>query len=339
MCGATGNLVTFAYQIRPHAAAPPAGPLQTVLRLLEFPAGSLEPLSSRDVPLQGYGFVHDFCFTEHWAIFFQNPVDLDIVPFVAGQRCPGQCLTFRPERPTLVFLVPRRDAAAPIRTATLPACFVFHHANAYEDAATGELVIDSVHMPTLDLSTGGGDFRDADFESSPRYSLWRTRIPSPAASEASVVLQARTAELSGRVCEFPCVAPARFGRPARWAYAAVGLHPTRIQPLQGWVKFDTQSPGASTGAAANTTWAPGAGFFLGEPEFIARPGADPAAAGAAEEDGWLVGWVFDSGRDVSAFAVVDARSMAQVALLRLRHHIPYGLHGTFTPQYFGPSSE
>ena len=58
VCGATGNLVTFKYQIRPFAAPPPRGPLQTVLTVLEFAPGSLTPLSQRDVPLQGYGRVH-----------------------------------------------------------------------------------------------------------------------------------------------------------------------------------------------------------------------------------------------------------------------------------------
>ena len=279
--------------------------------------------------------MHDFCFTESHYIFFQNPVDLDIVPFAAGQRCPGQCLTFRPDRPTLAFLVPRGGAAAasrPIRTATLPACFVFHHANAYDDAATGDIVVDSVHMPGLELGISPeSDFRDADFESSPRYSLFRTRIPMASAGDGDAVIAASTAELSPRVVEFPCVAGARFGRRARWAYAGCGLHPTRVQPLQGWAKFDTESSDTEPAAL----WAPGAGFFLGEPQFVARPGAAADGAGAAEDDGWLIGWVFDSGRGVSALAVVCARSMRTLALARLAHHVPYGLHGCFVPQLFG----
>jgi all-trans-8'-apo-beta-carotenal 15,15'-oxygenase len=337
VCGGSGNLVTFSYQIRVNPAAPPEGPLQTVLTVMELPPGGLTPVTTRQVPLQGYGFVHDFCFTARWYIFFQNPVDLDIVPFVAGARTPGQCLSFRAARPTLVHLVPRGAArsSAPIVIATLPACFVFHHANAYDDEETGDIVIDSVHMPGLDLDIQG-DFRDADFEASPRYSLWRTRI-SGAGSVSSAPVVARTAELSGRVVEFPCVAPARFGRRARWAYAAVGTHPRRIQPLQGWVKFDTDAAHTMTNDATgasdtpHTTWALAAAFFLGEPQFVARAGA------TSEDDGWLVGWVFDSERDVSAFAVVDARSMTTVALARLRHHIPYGLHGSWTPEYFGPA--
>jgi all-trans-8'-apo-beta-carotenal 15,15'-oxygenase len=335
VCGATGNLVTFSYAIRLNPALPPEGPLQTVLTVLEFAPGSLTPLSRRDVPLRGYGFVHDFAFTEKWYVIFQNPVDLDIAPFALGQRCPGECLSFQEQRPTRALLVPRGAARAgePIRAAELPlpSWFVFHHANAHDDAATGDVVVDSVHMAGLYLGIAaqGQDFRDADFESSPRYELWRVRVP-PGAAEGTGALASAT-RLSPRLAEFPSVAPARFGRKARYIYASVGTHPTRVQPLQGWAKFDLAGVDAAPGAHVPAlSWEPGPRFFAGEPQFVPRPG------GAAEDDGWLCGWLFDAERRVSAFAVLDARDMRQLAMLRLRHAVPYGLHGTFVDEYFGP---
>jgi all-trans-8'-apo-beta-carotenal 15,15'-oxygenase len=35
--------------------------------------------------------------------------------------------------------------------------------------------------------------------------------------------------------------------------------------------------------------------------------------------------------------ILDARDLNQgpVARLHLKHHVPYGLHGSFTPEYFG----
>jgi all-trans-8'-apo-beta-carotenal 15,15'-oxygenase len=332
VCGATGNLVTFSYQIKINPALPPEGPLQTVLTLLEFAPGSLVPLSRRDVPLRGYGFVHDFCFTERYYVVFQNPVDLDIAPFALGQRCPGECLSFRAERPTRALLVPRGRPDEPIRAVELPlpSCFVFHHANAFDDDATGDVVVDSVHMAGLYLGIAaqGEDFRDADFESSSRYELWRVRVP-PDAAEGTAVLASAT-QLSPRLAEFPSVAPARFGRRARYAYSSVGTHPTRVQPLQGWAKFDLDA--ASPNAPVpDVTWFPGPRYFAGEPQFVPRPG------GTAEDDGWLCGWMFDAAKRVSAFAVLDAKDMRQLAMLRLRHAVPYGLHGTFVDEYFGPA--
>lgn len=81
----------------------------------------------------------------------------------------------------------------------------------------------------------------------------------------------------------------------------------------------------------------------------------PAAAAddttAAEDDGWVVGWLFHAGKagqtaeageageaagGRSQWVVLDARTMAEVARLSLRHHLPYALHGQWVPQYLGP---
>jgi all-trans-8'-apo-beta-carotenal 15,15'-oxygenase len=36
----------------------------------------------------------------------------------------------------------------------------------------------------------------------------------------------------------------------------------------------------------------------------------------------------------STIVILDGQSMTQVARLNLKHHVPYGLHGTFTPEVF-----
>ncbi|MEO0458073.1 MAG: carotenoid oxygenase family protein, partial [Cyanobacteria bacterium P01_A01_bin.114] len=40
----------------------------------------------------------------------------------------------------------------------------------------------------------------------------------------------------------------------------------------------------------------------------------------------------------SELAILDAKNITAppLARLKLKHHVPYGLHGNFTPQYFGP---
>ncbi|MCU0552502.1 MAG: carotenoid oxygenase family protein [Leptolyngbya sp. Prado105] len=39
-------------------------------------------------------------------------------------------------------------------------------------------------------------------------------------------------------------------------------------------------------------------------------------------------------RDRSDVVIVDAQDLSLVAKLHLKHHIPYGLHGSLTPHYF-----
>jgi len=51
----------------------------------------------------------------------------------------------------------------------------------------------------------------------------------------------------------------------------------------------------------------------------------------------LITVVYNAARQCSDVVILDAADVAAgaVATLHLRHHIPYGLHGSFTPQLFG----
>jgi all-trans-8'-apo-beta-carotenal 15,15'-oxygenase len=48
---------------------------------------------------------------------------------------------------------------------------------------------------------------------------------------------------------------------------------------------------------------------------------------------------YEAERHRSDVVILDARHVADgpVARLRLTHHVPFGLHGSFTPQRFGPT--
>ena len=55
-----------------------------------------------------------------------------------------------------------------------------------------------------------------------------------------------------------------------------------------------------------------------------------------EDDGFVVTLVFDAAVDRTQIVGLDARDLSASPLFvaRLRHHVPYSLHGTFTPQQF-----
>ncbi len=56
-------------------------------------------------------------------------------------------------------------------------------------------------------------------------------------------------------------------------------------------------------------------------------------SGAGEDEGWLVGFVIDTARDTTDFAILDARSFEAppVATIHLGHRIPPGFHGNWFP--------
>ena len=63
----------------------------------------------------------------------------------------------------------------------------------------------------------------------------------------------------------------------------------------------------------------------GEPVFV------PAHAAAAEDEGYLVTFVYDSDTDSSRFVVLDATDMssAPLATVRLPQRVPHGFHGSW----------
>mmetsp|Transcript_137637 Transcript_137637/g.427577 ORF Transcript_137637/g.427577 Transcript_137637/m.427577 type:complete len:141 (-) Transcript_137637:58-480(-) len=97
--------------------------------------------------------------------------------------------------------------------------------------------------------------------------------------------------------------------------------------MAGFAKIDTDS-------GAVDAWAPGATEFGAQPVFVPRDGA------AAEDDGYLLGVIFDGAAQRSDFVVLDARNVAQGPVCRfaLEKPLPHGLRAcwaggvTFSPE-------
>ena len=60
----------------------------------------------------------------------------------------------------------------------------------------------------------------------------------------------------------------------------------------------------------------------------------PARAHGEEDDGCVVTLVFDAERESTDIVGLDARDLAARPLFvaRLKHHVPFSLHGHFVPQ-------
>ncbi|MBF2099345.1 MAG: carotenoid oxygenase family protein [Gloeomargaritaceae cyanobacterium C42_A2020_066] len=299
-----GRLVNFA--VKP-------GPV-TTLSLYEFdPAGRLVSQQARQI--QGFAFLHDFALTPHYAIFFQNPMRFNPLPYLLGLAGAAQCLQFLADQPTKIVVIPR-DPGRPVQTLLGPSCFVFHHANAYE--LGDSLVVDSIcydHFPSLPPQ---GDYRQVDFSQLPAGQLRRFTLNLPSA-------QVETETLLSRCCEFPQVHPDVVGRPYAQVYLAVAHEPQGNAPLQAIAAMDV-----TTGA--EQVWSAAPRGFVSEPVYVPHPDSQN------ETGGWLLSVVYDAERQASDLVILDAAHVSHgpLARLKLRHHIPYGLHGTFTPHDFGP---
>jgi carotenoid cleavage dioxygenase len=57
------------------------------------------------------------------------------------------------------------------------------------------------------------------------------------------------------------------------------------------------------------------------------------AAGGGEDDGWLMGYVYDAATDRSDLEILDAHDFGAppVATVHLPCRVPYGFHGSWIP--------
>ena len=72
--------------------------------------------------------------------------------------------------------------------------------------------------------------------------------------------------------------------------------------------------------------------FISEPIFVPRD----RNADSAEDDGWVLTLIFSAEYNRSDLVILDAQNITgkPVATLHLKHHVPYGLHGSFTHEIF-----
>ncbi|MFN9547586.1 MAG: carotenoid oxygenase family protein, partial [Cyanobacteriota bacterium] len=303
------RLVTFGVK---------SGPRSTI-RLMEFAggkgaageaAGSL--LSERSDTFNGLAFLHDFAITPNWAVFLQNAIAFNPLPFSLGLKGAAQCLASKPGAHGQFWLIPRDSGAyagQPPRTLPAPEGFVFHHLNAWEE---GELVVvESIFYDDFPSIGPGEDFRAVDFDQIPEGLLRRCSLDLTSGSVTSE-------PLSARCCEFAMVNPCRLGLPSRQAWMAVAERETGNDPLQAIQKLDLES-------GASRVWSAAPRGFVSEPLMVPRPGA------TAEDDGWVLSVIWNGARRASDLVILDAASLEEVAVLELPLALPHGLHGSWVP--------
>lgn len=293
-----------------------SGPRSTI-RLMEFattegpegePAGRL--LSERSDSFNGFAFLHDFAITPNWGVFLQNAIAFNPLPFALGLKGAAQCLTSKPGSQGQFWLIPRDSGAfagQPPRIVPAPEGFVFHHLNAWEEGET--VVVESIYYADFPSIGPDTDFRQVDFDLIPEGLLERCSIDL---STATV----QTERMSERCCEFAMVNPRREGLSSRYAWMAVAERESGNDPLQAIKKLDLQS-------GERRVWSAAPRGFVSEPLMVPRPGS------SQEDDGWVLTVVWNGGRDASDLVILDAASMAEVAVLPLPLALPHGLHGSW----------
>ncbi len=288
--------------------------LATTITIFELNfAGEVITKHAHSVP--GFAFIHDFAITPNYCIFFQNPVAFNPIPFVLGMRGAAECIKFQPNQPTRIVIIPR-DRKKSVQFLETHSGFVFHHANAFEQGE--EICIDSICYESFPEVKPQSDFRQVDFDALKPGQLWRFHLNL---SDKNVSREL----IESRCCEFPTIHAQKVGHPYRYLYMGAADGETGNAPLQAILKIDLESK-------ERQLWSVAPRGYVSEPIFVERPNSK------SEDDGWLLTVVYDSAHHRSDVVILDALDLHKgaIARLHLKHHIPYGLHGSFTPTAFIP---
>ncbi len=149
------------------------------------------------------------------------------------------------------------------------------------------------------------------FETVPPGQLWRYRLNLKTKATERRLIDSRTVD-------FPYIHPNYIGKQHRWIYIGAAHQPEGNAPLQAILKIDPES-------GEQQIWSAAPKGFVGEPIFVPRPN------GTQEDDGWVLTIVYDAASDRSDVVILDGKNLNSepLAKLHLKHHLPYGLHGSF----------
>ncbi|MEU4251146.1 carotenoid oxygenase family protein [Amycolatopsis sp. NPDC026612] len=286
-----------------------------------------------DVEVTGSPMMHDFSLTENHVVFYDLPVTFNAEMAVAASvpaalRTPAKLvvsamvgkvrvpdpvtammarklganggLPYRwdPKYPARIGVMPRDGGSRDVRWFDVEPCYVFHPLNAYDDGDS--VVLDVVRHPKMfDTELHGPD------EGGPTLDRWTVDLA------AGKVLEER---LDDRGQEFPRVDERLVGRRHRYGYAMSA--DGGADPGGSLFKHDFH-----TGARDERAF--GGGRQPGEFVFV------PCHEDAAEDEGVLMGFVFDPATQRSDLTILDAGTLETVAAIHLPDRVPHGFHGNW----------
>jgi carotenoid cleavage dioxygenase len=257
-------------------------------------AGKL--VRSEEIEVPGPTMIHDFAITRGHVVFMDLPVVFDPA-LVAQGRFPYR---WSDEYGARVGVMPRGGSNADVRWFEVEPCYVFHPLNAWDDG--GAVVVDVARYREL-WREDSGAFDPA------RLHRWRLDLATGRATEQA---------LDDRAIEFPRVDERRVGLAHRFGWAVAS--PTSVVEPNALVKYDLAG-GKVEAHEFGPGCAPGEGVFV------------PASAGAGEDEGYVLAYVYDASRDGSELVILDAARFVgrPVARIRLPQRVPFGFHGAWVP--------
>ena len=247
--------------------------------------------------MPGMTMIHDLALTKNYVVIMDLPVTVSFLALGTGYSFPFR---WDPDHEPRLGLLPRNGGPADIIWSPVSQQYAYHPMNAYEDES-GNVVVDVVRYDRMFDGDVNGPFGD----SLPRLDRWTINPQTRKVAEVIV---------DERAQEFPRCHPDLNSKPYQYGYAVS----VQDQTFPSIIKHDMHSGQA-------TSFNFGNGRSGAEPVFVPREGA------TAEDDGYLITYVYDPGKDKSDLVILDAQDMSRPALatVHLPARVPYGFHGSW----------
>jgi carotenoid cleavage dioxygenase-like enzyme len=258
-----------------------------------------ELVQTEAIDVKGPTMVHDFNITENYVVFMDLPFIFDF----EGMEEFGMPFRWCDEYGARLGVMPRNGSNADVVWYDIDPCYVFHAVNAYEE--DGNIIVDVCRQAHF----GKPNVED------PGAQLFRWAIDTNAGTVSET-------QLGEHFVDFPVVHPERVGLKNRYAYMG---------------KFSEEELCAESGCASaflkhdfetgeSSIFSLSGGRRSGEPIFV------PARESSAEDDGYLLGWVYDPELDASEVVILDASGdldKQPLARIHLPTRVPHGFHGSW----------
>ena len=310
------------------------------LNFFELTPDAPRPTRQRAHALPFFTFVHDMALTPTRALVVLPPY---VIPDVAayasailGQRAVGMCFEWRPELGTQVMVVDRAtlELEAIVRLPD-PAPTCYHVINAFEEHDAGGADVLSVQIceqrngDRAQLEDQYKHIARAAFtpELQCRAVEYRLRMPGMppgkggSGGEASCIGRVELAA-TARPFELPDLHPSYVGRRAKYAYTWC------LEKDTSTFADALQRIELVEGGRVSKVISFGEGRCAGSPLFVPR--------GQAEDDGFLLTFVYDKARDESDLVVLDAADLEgePVATIALGQRLPPLFHGIWADEVY-----
>lgn len=305
VCPETGEMLFFGYGFLP--------PYVTYHRVNA--AGEL--VQSTEISVKGPTMMHDFNATRNHVIFMDLPIVFDLEMAMQG----SMPYVWSDEYGARLGVMPRNGSDADVRWFDIEPGYVFHPMNAFERHGRNglEIVIDVGRFRTM-WRKGSNEF-----DSYAMLHRWVIDM------HAGVV---REEPLDDRPAEFARVADDVVGLPNRYGYMTATRPPDRNALFSNeLLKYDMTN-GSCVAHPFGQGRIPGEGVFAAAEGSAGSASAGSASANGAkraEDDGWVMTYVYDQATDRSDLVILDASdfSAAPVATIKLPRRVPFGFHGSW----------